>query len=445
MIRFKRLDEWLLWLEQLHPVAVDLGLERVVQVAAQLPINTASSQVITVAGTNGKGSTLAALQALLSYPHKNLTRPSIGVYSSPHLKHFTERVQINGQSVTEVVLCQALDRVDQARLDCGLSLSYFEFTTLAALLIFSEQGLDYMLLEVGLGGRLDAVNIIDADISVITPIDLDHQAWLGNTRDAIAIEKAGILRFGQSSVIADFDPPVSLIQQIKTLEVKAVWPVAYSDDGHGFVSAADGTLSWQGKSDDSPFVLQDLPVPQLAQPSWSAALQTASLLKALPSESICRQLLGSVRLAGRLQRFSWANRVILLDVAHNPQSVQHLADYLKNESYFEGVNSEGWTAIFAALEDKDIPLMLEATASHITKWYLPVLDNCSRALPPNKIADYLTQLSANSPIKSNIDTEIGLSVKESLIKAIHEGGEGDKIVVFGSFYTVGEALVEIES
>ena len=445
MMRFKRLDEWLLWLEQLHPVAIDLGLERVVQVAAQLPINTASSQVVTVAGTNGKGSTLAALQALLSYPHKSLTRPSIGVYSSPHLKHFTERVQINGQPVTEIVLCQALDRVDKARLDCGLSLSYFEFTTLAALLIFSEQDLDYMLLEVGLGGRLDAVNVIDADISVITPIDLDHQAWLGHTRDAIAIEKAGILRFGQSSVIADLDPPDSLIQQIKALEVKAVWPVVYSDDGHGFVSAVDGSLSWQGKGDDGPNVLERLPIPQLAQPSWSAALQVASLLKALPSENICRQLLASVSLAGRLQRFSWANRVILLDVAHNPQSVQRLADYLKNDSSLEEENSEGWTAIFAALEDKNIPLMLEATASQIKKWYLPVLDNCSRSLPPNQIADYLTQLSANSPIKSNIDTEIGLSVKESLINAIHEGGEGDKIVVFGSFYTVGEALVAIES
>tara|TARA_B100000767_G_C19767023_1_gene538074 strand:- start:310 stop:1647 length:1338 start_codon:yes stop_codon:yes gene_type:complete len=445
-MRFESLDEWLPWLEQLHPLAVELGLERVIQVASDLTINTSLSQVITVAGTNGKGSTLAALQALLSCPHKTLTHPSIGVYSSPHLKHFTERVQVNGQPIEEAYFCQALERVDQARLRCELTLSYFEFTTLAALLIFSEQGLDYILLEVGLGGRLDAVNIIDADIAVITPIDLDHQAWLGDTREAIAIEKAGILRSGQSSVIADLDPPQSLIKQVKALKVEAVWPKQQNDDGHGFFYSTENSgLSWQGKTEGGKCLLQRLPVPQLAAPSWSAALQVALLLNALPSENICRQLLGSVTLAGRLQRISYANRVILLDVAHNSQSVARLADYLANESTSEGEKSARWIGVFAALDDKDIPQMLDLTASQIRKWYLPVLDNCSRARPPTEIAEYLEKLGTNSPVKSIIDAGIGFSVKESLINAIHEGAEGDKIVIFGSFYTVGEALVAIES
>lgn len=445
-MRFRSLGEWLSWLEQLHPIAIDLGLERVAQVAARLSINTASSQVITVAGTNGKGSTLAALQALLSLPHKALTQPSIGVYSSPHLMRFTERVQINGEPVEEVAFCDALERVDQARLDCEESLSYFEFTTLAALLIFSEQALDYILLEVGLGGRLDAVNIIDADISIITPIDLDHQAWLGNTRDAIAIEKAGILRCGQRSVIADLNPPTSLVQYVKDLAVNAIWSMDLSDNGHGFFTAVDtDAFCWQGNENDDLHVLRDLPVPQLALPSWSAALQVALLLKALPSEYICRKLLSSVTLAGRLQRFSIANRVILFDVAHNPQSVQRLAEYLTSECASEEGESSRWIAIFAALDDKDIPRMLELTVPQIRRWYLPMLDNCSRALPPNQIADYLLEIDPNLSLSSNIDKESRLSVKESLINAIHKGGEGDKIVVFGSFYTVGEALFAIES
>ena len=476
-MRFSTLNAWLNWLEQLHPVEIDLGLDRVLVAAKHLNVLSFSATVITVAGTNGKGSTVAALQALLSQPHSNKPSPRVATYTSPHLVSFTERITLAGLPVDEAVLCQALERVDQARISTSVSLSYFEFTTLAALVIFAQTPLDYILLEVGLGGRLDAVNVVDADVAVITQIDIDHESWLGSDREVIALEKAGILRANQMAVIADSDPPLSLQNRVDSLACQVCWANNTIADqhapSHGFV-CVDDVCEWQGVTADGelrrltfPSVSSVapktsdalLPESKLALASWSAALQVALMLKALPAAALCSRLLATVQLAGRLSMIKHNDRVILLDVAHNRQSVNRLADFLAQDSQQANGSLSGsqpldhqWVAIFAVMADKDIGAMLDRTLPLIKKWYLPELKSCPRAEPPKQLLSLLKQrhsaIGQNKPVNGDdmgeIDAKIMLNVEESLIEAIHSTSHKDKIVVFGSFYTVGEALSFLE-
>lgn len=463
-MRFSTLNAWLNWLEQLHPVEIDLGLDRVLVAAKYLNVLSFSATVITVAGTNGKGSTVAALQALLSQPHLNKPSPRVATYTSPHLINFTERVTLDGKPVDEAVLCRALESVDQARLATNVSLSYFEFTTLAALVIFAQTPLDYIILEVGLGGRLDAVNVVDADVAVITQIAIDHESWLGSNREVIAIEKAGILRAKQMAVIADSQPPTSLQERVSSLECQVRWAHNTVADtnaaGHGFVMV-DQSCQWQGVAVDGSFTAlalmptPDLPPFKLALASWSAAMQVALMLEALPSAAICKALIAEVQLAGRLSLVEHKDRVILLDVAHNTQSVQRLADFLaeKRLSADQGqCLDQKWVAIFAVMADKDIGAMLDFTLPLIKKWYLPALQHCPRAESPEQLFSLLkarqVHMSENKPLNNDevgeIDAKIMLNVEESLIEAIHSTSHKDKIVVFGSFYTVGEALAFLD-
>ena len=462
-MRFSTLNAWLNWLEQLHPVEIDLGLDRVLVVAKHLNVLSFSATVITVAGTNGKGSTVAALQALLSEPHLNKPSPRVATYTSPHLIHFNERIMLAGVPVDEALLCQALELVDQARISTAVSLSYFEFTTLAALVIFAQTPLDYILLEVGLGGRLDAVNVVDADVAVITQIDIDHESWLGTDREVIALEKAGILRAKQIAVIADSHPPRSLQDRVDTLACQVCWANNTISDthaaSHGFV-LVDNAYEWQGVDADGGLTRLALtsastepsaPMPpesKLALASWSAALQVASMLNALPAAELCSQLLAAVQLAGRLSMVEHNDRVILLDVAHNRQSVDRLADFLAQHNHSDALLEPEWVVIFAVMADKDIGAMLDRTLPLVKKWYLPELQSCPRAEPPAQLLALLKQRHLaigqdkrlNGDDMSEIDAKIMLNVEESLIEAIHSAPHKDKIVVFGSFYTVGEAL-----
>ncbi len=466
-MRFSTLNAWLNWLEQLHPVEIDLGLDRVLAVAKYLNVLSFSATVITVAGTNGKGSTVAALQALLSQPHLNKPSPRVATYTSPHLISFTERITLDANPVDEAVLCRALESVDQARLATNVSLSYFEFTTLAALVIFAQAPLDYILLEVGLGGRLDAVNVVDADVAVITQIAIDHESWLGSNREVIAVEKAGILRANQMAVIADSQPPAGLQDRVKALGCQVRWAhntVAESNAaGHGFMNG-DESCEWQGVAVDGSVTTlamttnADLPPFKLALASWSAAMQAALMLNALPSAEVCKALVASEQLAGRLSIVKHNDRVILLDVAHNTQSVERLADFLGEHGQSDGLLdqekplAQNWVAIFAVMADKDISAMLDWTMPLIKKWYLPALQNCPRAESPEQLLSLLKERQLaigenkqpNDDDVSEIDAKIMLNVEESLIEAIHNTSHKDKIVVFGSFYTVGEALAFID-
>lgn len=460
-MRFQHLSDWLSWLEQLHPVEIELGLARVQGVADRLGIKDFPGTVITVAGTNGKGSTIAALAAVLSLPHANRPTPQIGVYTSPHLVRFNERIVVNGRQVGDQTLCDAFERIDQARLQPEpISLSYFEFTTLAALLIFADQPLDYVLLEVGLGGRLDAVNIIDPDIAIITRIGIDHQSWLGDTREQIALEKAGILRAGQRVIVADHEPPLSLQRRILELQCYAYWPLQCAAAGslesvektgaaaglHGFASDTrqSETLHWQGcDSDGECHNLTGLPLPALAQESWSAALQAAllvgvSLNDAVSTSSQLSQLMADQRLPGRLYETRYEERRFLLDVAHNPDAVARLHDYLAAGN----ATATGRTvAIFGVMADKDLEGILAAAGDVFSHWYLPQLSDCPRSAAPQALQQIIFEHTA-----AGQDTvKLSQSVEDSIIAAIQSTAANDKIVVFGSFITVGEALKCIDS
>lgn len=472
-MRYDSLDKWLTWLEQSHPIEIDLGLQRVAAVAEQLALLKPTAKVVTVAGTNGKGSTITALQALLMQPHGAKTSPRVGVYTSPHLLRFNERIAINGVAVDDASLCLAFAQVDHAVQTLQtVSLSYFEFTTLAALQIFVEQQLDYILLEVGLGGRLDAVNIIDADIAVITQIDIDHQAWLGNDREKIGFEKAGILRAGRPAVIADANPPQSVVAHLTSLACQSYWSFSASrapvdNSCFGFsdcaingsstsgcattdsvvsqsvINESARTRSWSGVNlSAQKVVIESLPEPKLALPSWAAAIQVALLLDALPPRSTLLSLMASVQLAGRLSTAVFQDRTLLLDVAHNRQSIQRLVQHL-TEAETKTVVKPRLIAIFAVMADKDIEPMFEQLTPLFKQWYLPALKNCPRAAKPDALMTLLLQHRPQLCQNERLIAKVMPSVKESLVEATHNSTQNDKIVVFGSFFTVGEALAVI--
>ena len=448
-MRFEKLSQWLDWLEQLHPREIDLGLERIAVVAKAMDILPLPATVVTVAGTNGKVSTIAALQALLfqlqTKEEGGRTAPRVASYTSPHLCHFAERICLDGHPVDEQMICRALADVDAARQHCTVdgavpSLTYFEFTTLAALSIFSAQRPDYILLEVGLGGRLDAVNVVDADLAIVTAIDLDHQQWLGSDREQIGAEQAGVFRHGQTVVIAAPAPPETLLLRAEQLACKLYQASAEALDEdiaqdaaqlsqHGFFPR-DGALSWFGVDRAGrSLVCEDLARPLLAEENWSAALQAALLLGALPAAPKLTELLSQTTLPGRLSQHRFAERNLLLDVAHNPQAVARLGEHL-------AAQGGARVAIFAAMADKDIGAMLDSLMGLCDRWIFPSLQNCPRAANPLDLQLQLEQLSPSAAANS----ELAASVEESLSKAIHNSHQNDKIVVFGSFYSVAEAL-----
>ncbi len=266
---------WLTYLESIHPTTIDLGLNRVQAVANNLGLSFSDKTVITVAGTNGKGTTCRFLELACLQQHK-----TTGVYSSPHLLSYAERVRINGDMASEDDFCQAFRRIEQIRED--ISLTYFEFSTLAALLLMQQHNVDVLILEVGLGGRLDATNIISADLAVITTIDLDHQDWLGDTREAIAREKAGIMRAHKKAVIGDLSPPSSLLEEVKRLNVDARW----AQQDYQFTS----TQSWSWQSADNQFT--HLPEPNIPKQNVATALAVLQHLDWLPDGRQVAQLIG---------------------------------------------------------------------------------------------------------------------------------------------------------
>ena len=416
-MRFAELNDWLAWQETLHPSAIDLGLERPGRVLAALGLDKPIHKVITVAGTNGKGSSVAMLESiLLAAGYK------VGSYTSPHLLRYNERIRLNGAAVEDARICDAFARIDAARGDT--SLTYFEFGTLAAFLIFAEADLDVAVLEVGLGGRLDAVNLLDADVALITAIDIDHAAWLGNTREAIALEKAGIMRPGRPAVCSDPQPPQSLLdfahsRQIPLQLLRRDYHCRVQPDGWCYEQRGGGMLS-------------GLPRPALV---GAMQLQNAAgvicalhcLGDTLPvNTQAIRQGLLSVSLPGRMQRLPGIPEVIL-DVAHNPQSAQVLADNLT------AMPCAGRTlAVIGMLADKDIASVLRIIAPCIDAWFPAALEVWRGA-----DCDTLTAALAGQGIGPY---HCYATVSEALAVARDQAGEQDRISVFGSFHTVAEVL-----
>ncbi len=413
MARFTTLAAWLSWQETLHPNAIDLGLERVTAVLQRLGWQGAPWPVISVAGTNGKGSCVALLAAILQAQGYQ-----VGCFTSPHLLRYNERINLQGQAVSDAALCAAFAQIDAAR--GAISLTYFEFNTLAALLIFQTAPLDVVVLEVGLGGRLDAVNAVDADLAFFATLDLDHQAWLGETRELIAQEKAGILRLGKPAVCADPDPPLSLRAAATQLAV----PLAVL--GQSFsATVADNTWCWQ--TEDA--VLVDLPLPALPgnyQISNAAAVLAAlhALRLRLPvTPAAVAQGLRQVRLLGRWQ---CVRDRVWLDVAHNPQAARSLAALLQVSQV------AGQTlAVVGIMRDKDWSAVLAPLLPWVTAWYAVDLPT-PRALAATELAAWLQAAGATVSVWAEAEAACAAAYAVS-----HAQG---RVIVFGSFFTVAAAL-----
>ncbi|WP_347329560.1 bifunctional tetrahydrofolate synthase/dihydrofolate synthase [Marinimicrobium locisalis] len=413
-MRFERLDDWLRWLESHHPTEIELGLARIRAVAERLDLLTPAARVISVAGTNGKGSCVAACGALLE-----AAGCSVGTYTSPHLLRYNERIVIDGAFASDEELCQAFARIDEASPD--ISLTYFEFGTLAALDIFQRRRVDVMVLEVGLGGRLDAVNILDADVAIVTSVDLDHQDWLGNDRDSIGREKAGIYRANRPALCADPAPPEGLL--VTAREQGVALQQLGSD--FGFAIETDGWYWWgTGESGTAQSLM--LPVPSLPWPSVAAALQAVAQLGFEVNALAEKAGLSSLTLAGRYQRFLWRGRTLIMDVAHNPAAARHLAERLAREAFPRTL------ALAAIMVDKDRVATLAPLVSEVGHWWLASLPDVPRAASPGRLAGDLKELGVEADGCGTLGQAVDWLLSYSR--------PGDRIVVMGSFFTVGAAI-----
>ena len=418
------LAEWLGYLEQLHPNAIDMGLERVREVAARLPIETKALKIV-VGGTNGKGSTCAMLEAILLAAGYR-----VGLYTSPHLVNFNERARLNGEIVSDAEFVRYFSMVEAARQ--GVSLTYFEYSTLATLAMFAAASLDVMVLEVGLGGRLDAVNIVDADCSIITSVDIDHTDWLGDTREKIGFEKAHIYREGRPAICSDPAPPQSVLDYAKTIGCD-LWLF-----GRDF--------NYSGDRQQWAFAGRQQRRNALAYPALRGANQLLNAAGALAALEALRERLAvpqqAVRLGllqaslpGRFQILP-GQPTVILDVAHNPHAAAVLEKNLGNMGFHPYTY-----AVFGMLSDKDIAAVVKHMAPRIDHWFCAGLPG-ARELSAEQLAAKVKESIAGhqKPGEAEVAISHFPSVAEALAAAHKLSKPDDRIIVFGSFLTVAGAL-----
>ncbi|GAA0519530.1 bifunctional tetrahydrofolate synthase/dihydrofolate synthase [Tatumella terrea] len=402
------LATWLTYLENLHSQAIDLGLERVRRVAAQLNLLRPAPFVFTVAGTNGKGTTCRTLEALLIAAGYR-----VGVYSSPHLVRYTERVRIQSQELSDAEHTQSFSVIEQGRGDT--SLTYFEYSTLSALQLFRQADLDVVILEVGLGGRLDATNIVDADVAVITSIALDHTDWLGPDRESIGREKAGVFRSGKPAVVGEPDMPASMGQ------VAADKGAILLQRNHQWSYQTDAQ-AWDFR--DIQGELRGLPLPRVPLPNAATALAALRVSGLQVSEACIRENLPGIVLPGRFQTISESPRVIL-DVAHNPHAAAFLASQLATLPRVGKVR-----AVVGMLHDKDIAGTLAELRPQVDNWYCAPLEG-----PRGARAE---ELMAHLP-----QAECFATVEDAWKAARQQAGAQDIILVCGSFHTVAHVMTSV--
>ncbi|MEA5122381.1 bifunctional tetrahydrofolate synthase/dihydrofolate synthase [Xanthomonas floridensis] len=424
------LSDWLAYIEQQHPNSIAMGLERVREVAARLQIAAPARHVIVVGGTNGKGSTVAFIEAI-----GRAAGWRVGAYTSPHLVRYNERVRIDGEEASDAQLVDAFAAVEAARGDTALT--YFEFGTLATLWLFQHSALELAVLEIGLGGRLDAVNIVDSDVAVITTVDIDHTDWLGEDREAIGAEKAGIIRAWKPVVLGEIDPPSSVLRRAYLLGANAIragsdYFFEPIDAGQGETPHADAR-QWRWR--DVAVTLQ-LPMPALHAPVQLAnAAAAIAALQALPVElpdAAWAQGIGNAHLAGRWQRLEVEGVQVLLDVGHNPQAARALAAALGAQAH-----AGSTYAIYAALADKDAPGVVEALAAQVDDWVLAGLDG-TRGQSAQALQQRLRDTAA-------AQAACHASVAAALQAVLAAAQAGDRVLVFGSFHTVADALSALRS
>ena len=418
------LSEWLTWLEKLHPSEIDLGLSRIRVVAKNLGLLTSvDAMVITVGGTNGKGSCVATMEALLLDKEQ-----TVGAYTSPHLISYNERIKINGTPVVDQDIVEAFDLINHTRQET--SLTYFEFGTLAALLLFKKYKVKYWLLEVGLGGRLDAVNILDADIAVITSIDLDHTEWLGETREQIATEKAGILRRKQKVICAEKTPPKTLIKAFSDNNVD----LFQIGRDFNYLKHSNELCEIEFFAQSEKKIVFSCRPPQLPLTSAIAAVQALMVLRLTFNENDITRAWNQLNLSGRFSQLAYRGCTIIFDVAHNPAATQFLYHRLQ-QTY-----SLPCRAVLACMKDKNIRAILAPLMDGVEKWYLAEIPDLPRSAKANDLSDELVQLKK----QSELDISQYASVAEAIDTAVVENNTANMpIVVFGSFYTVGAAIEHI--
>ncbi|RKG32471.1 bifunctional tetrahydrofolate synthase/dihydrofolate synthase [Acinetobacter tianfuensis] len=411
------LNTWLDYWSHVHVTGIDLGLERVIPVAEKLGVTRPDAKVLTVAGTNGKGSTTTTLAAIL-----NAQGYKVGLYQSPHIYRFNERVKLQGQEVSDQVLVDAFVAVDEARRACDLSLSFFEATTLAAFVIFKAQACDVWVLEVGLGGRLDVVNVVNPDVAVITNIGLDHTDWLGDTIEKIAYEKAGIIR-PEIPVIFGGEQALPKAIEAKAAECNA--PLYALNRDYFYQPAEDGQ-SWMFASSGTTL---KLPVGSLALENISTAV-AAVLLSGLQvrQEAIAAGIL-QVKLQGRFEIRQIAGKTVIFDAGHNPHGVEFLLKQLRNYLQYNKQYTEV-VGVFSMLADKDIKSVVSLLKDSVLMWKIAPL-NVARAAEMNQLLDALQGQQAE-----HFD-----NVKTAFKSALDETKNNQLILVCGSFHTL-EAVWE---
>ncbi len=410
----RSLDKWLAWMETLHPAEIDLGLERVASVAHAVGIDAPHAKVITVAGTNGKGSFVAALAALLSADGS-----TYGAYTSPHILRYNERISINGEDASDRAICEAFEAIERVRGDT--SLTYFEFGTLAALYLFQQAGVDYYLLEVGLGGRLDAVNIIDPDLAVITSIGLDHEAWLGSDRESIAREKAGILRKNIPFICVDAEAPTALRTRANTLECDA-----YFLGERMHLREKNGLTCLQWLAGNGTLEELVLATAHLPKPSMLAAVQAYALMGHRLSREAA-DILQNVRLSGRMETFHYADCEWVLDVAHNPDATKLLVSELSQR----GVKKIVLVAAF--MQDKKLSKIVEIIAPLISQCVCTEVPGFARSYSAASVSDVFSRAG----VVTHVETSPSGAIKKA--RELWRSDVCDSpILVMGSFYLISE-------
>lgn len=408
-----QLADWLEYLQQQHHKEIDLGLERIGQVANALSAAKPAPFVVTVAGTNGKGSTVRYLeQMLLAAGQRTAT------YTSPHFLRYNERVRINGRELEDAAHCRAFAAVEAAR--GTTSLTYFEFATLAALWLIEQHEVDIAILEIGLGGRLDAVNLVEPDVAVVTTVGIDHVEFLGNDREQIGFEKAGVYRPGKPAICADPNPPQRLLDHAETIGADLVCVTT------DFTFERTSETDWCYVNPAHQVVMDKLPLPQLPLVNAATALTVLQHLPVIPDRAAIEKGLSKARLPGRLEIFS-QSPLVILDVAHNPHAAAYLASQL----------SERWPgrrvlAVCAMLKDKDIEGTLACLTDKVSTWYLAATPG-PRGAPAERLALAL----------ADSQTKTFATVASAYQSALTDAEEGDIVLCFGSFLTI-QAIYELE-
>ena len=417
MRKFNTVDEWLDWQQTVHPLNIDFKLERILSVYKKLNISKIANKIITVAGTNGKGSTVSFLESVL-----NQKKYHVGTFTSPHILRYNERIKINGIEIDDESLLETFEMIDEVRGDT--TLTYFEFATLSAFYLFSKSNLDVAVLEVGLGGRLDATNIVDSDISIITSIGIDHTEFLGNTIDSIALEKAGVMRPFKTCIYAQEQPPAAFLKYAKN---KAVTLLRPNNDSRVNLGSSNWSLKCKNNSINEIPNLKMIGDYQYNYAAASLLALDAVLPECLEDHDVIKKALSETEISGRFQYLSKSPDIIL-DVAHNEDAARSLSDNIKKIGYDKII------VVLGVLADKDVYSIVEPFSSLVDHWYIGTI-NSERGMNSDEI-----KFRINSIYKNKLSIGTYASVTSAFNAAKYDQIKDSLLLVYGSFYTVSEAL-----